>query len=469
MIIKCFQATGCLFLLLILYIGWFFAGKPVITTNYVEQMNIAVRPYPDVDPNLNAEPFYSQAGEIFEDLSKDEEERVGLWGEYILEDANESVKNDIWQVLVDYNDLFGLVAEGSKQLYYWPSYGPGQDAKSAEAIALIMPHLSNFRQFAYGLRWRAYLNAEKGNFKKAFDDLLVMYRFGSHFRGDKTLIEQLVGISLQALSMQSTRKIVSLNDVDKISLAEFQSKLEKLIDNESPIISFEMEKFFILDELQRSFTHSKIFGSHLYLKRVTNYFGYAIEVDEIPSATKTAIKVLFWHPDKQKLAKQSADYYDFIQNLSTKTPATLEVEKIDIELITTKKSQTNVLLKILAPAFGKVIQLGYRNKTDTLGTLTTIAILRYKKEKGRLPENLDGVVSSGYLKDIPVDPFSDKPLVYKRTEDGFILYSVGLNMVDDGGVWGTYTDCNGKKKTTYKKIWTDDGDAIFWPVLKKER
>jgi hypothetical protein len=33
----------------------------------------------------------------------------------------------------------------------------------------------------------------------------------------------------------------------------------------------------------------------------------------------------------------------------------------------------------------------------------------------------------------PSDPFSDKPFLAKATTDGFRIWSVGLNGIDDGG------------------------------------
>jgi hypothetical protein len=48
----------------------------------------------------------------------------------------------------------------------------------------------------------------------------------------------------------------------------------------------------------------------------------------------------------------------------------------------------------------------------------------------------------------------DKPLVYKKTDDNFILYSVGPNFTDDGGE-------PGKGKSGRIKNWTDNGDTVF--------
>jgi hypothetical protein len=36
MVVRAFQGVGILFLLLVLYVAWFFSGKPIITTNYLE-------------------------------------------------------------------------------------------------------------------------------------------------------------------------------------------------------------------------------------------------------------------------------------------------------------------------------------------------------------------------------------------------------------------------------------------------
>ncbi len=70
--------------------------------------------------------------------------------------------------------------------------------------------------------------------------------------------------------------------------------------------------------------------------------------------------------------------------------------------------------------------------------------------EGRLPESLRMLVENGLLPNVPIDPYSGAPLIYKIRGDGFKLYSVGDDFVDDGGV-----PCE----------WNDEsGDHVFWPV-----
>lgn len=57
----------------------------------------------------------------------------------------------------------------------------------------------------------------------------------------------------------------------------------------------------------------------------------------------------------------------------------------------------------------------------------------YREETGRYPENLEGLLPADWP-EVYQDPFaSDKSFKYRTTTDGFLLYSVGENGVDDGG------------------------------------
>ncbi len=72
------------------------------------------------------------------------------------------------------------------------------------------------------------------------------------------------------------------------------------------------------------------------------------------------------------------------------------------------------------------------------GLLTTLLALRaYRLKRGDYPASLDALVTSGTLHALPADPFArsaNAPFGYRRLSgDGFRLYSVGPDGVDDGG------------------------------------
>lgn len=73
--------------------------------------------------------------------------------------------------------------------------------------------------------------------------------------------------------------------------------------------------------------------------------------------------------------------------------------------------------------------------------LTTLAVERFRNETGRLPERLDELAPK-YLKEIPEDPFTGLEPEYRRTQNGFVIYSVGTDREDNGGL--EKTDNKGK-------------------------
>jgi len=65
--------------------------------------------------------------------------------------------------------------------------------------------------------------------------------------------------------------------------------------------------------------------------------------------------------------------------------------------------------------------------------VTAIALERYRGKHGAYPATLDSLAPE-FLKGVPVDFMDGQPLRYRLTNDGhFVLYSVGLDCVDDGG------------------------------------
>jgi hypothetical protein len=61
-----------------------------------------------------------------------------------------------------------------------------------------------------------------------------------------------------------------------------------------------------------------------------------------------------------------------------------------------------------------------------------LALRCYQFEQGHPPARLDDLATN-YLSHVPVDPFSEQPLVYRAQGTNWLLYSVGPDGVDDGG------------------------------------
>jgi hypothetical protein len=159
--------------------------------------------------------------------------------------------------------------------------------------------------------------------------------------------------------------------------------------------------------------------------------------------------------------KQVEKFYDFVEKVAGKTPAQLRAEGIDFEKQTMELIEGNILLEILTPALGRVCEIAHRNKADVEAALAIIAILRYKQDIGGYPDKLEKLINADYLKVLPIDPYSGEPLVYKKMDNNFVLYSFGPNFRDDDGKMAYNKEGKPRWRGT-----EEDGDTVFWPVDK---
>jgi hypothetical protein len=82
--------------------------------------------------------------------------------------------------------------------------------------------------------------------------------------------------------------------------------------------------------------------------------------------------------------------------------------------------------------FDRLNEIKLRFLADRRGTDILIALVRYKNKNSRWPKSLDEL-QAFFDKDILIDPQNNGPFVYKLTEVDFVLYSIGLNNIDEGG------------------------------------
>ena len=442
-------AIGCGTVVLALYIGWFFMGKPAVTVDYLAIWNEQVRPAANNDEN--AEPFYSMAAEAFnadvieatEEINEKRFDESPRSLSTLSEDELEVIKH--W--VADNDETLKFVRQGNAKPYFWISYSPA-NKESTEVISILMPGLGKHKRMAQILCWQGLLQADNGQTQEAFESVNQAYLFGSHIRGQKnSLIEQLVAMAIESMANKTLRIILSdnYNKLDNALLTKTAKEFERMITNKDFRLNISGEKLFMYDEAQRCFVESKIGRDHLYLPRLDMLSGKEFTT-ELLSAK--AVKVLFSHPDKEETLKTVDKYYDALDELVDKTPATLKIEGDPMRQLTEDLCRGNIFLEILMPAMGKCAEKSHKTRTDAQATLTVIAILRYHKQNSVFPENLRVLVDSGLLTEIPIDPFSDKTLIYRKTDGDFTLYSVGSDFEDDGGV-----------ETEERKE-----DRVFWPT-----
>jgi hypothetical protein len=87
-----------------------------------------------------------------------------------------------------------------------------------------------------------------------------------------------------------------------------------------------------------------------------------------------------------------------------------------------------------------------------------VAVERYRLARGDWPRDLAALVPD-YLKEAPSDPYDGRPLRYRRTADGVVVYSVGPDGADD----------QGKLDRTWQPPDGTDAGFRLWDSAKRRR
>ncbi|MHC4345428.1 MAG: CPBP family glutamic-type intramembrane protease [Planctomycetota bacterium] len=421
------------------------AGGINIKTDYVASFNETSKPA-GYDPNDNAASCYQRACKLYAHRPR------GLkgcdfrsWPSELAEEKQiELVK---W--LSANREGIEQLALGTEKPYYWPEY------EGSHLMRVVVLNLHDASSLAKALCWRARLSAEKGNLEEAFSDSLVCYRLGVHLGGPKMMFEQLVGM---ALSRAATATAFAILDREKPSpelLKEVQEQYQESLSRQELEADFTTDKLVILDEIQRVFTDDGKGGGYIPRmagERMENPGKYLEGL--LPSVPFMKLNDRWVSLERRRTTRLVDRVFAYVETVSKKSPWELHSEGEDVYKVLDEMTEGNPFVDVLIPPVERMVNLSFRSKVHAEALITTLAALRYKKDKGKLPGTLEELVSTDYLEDVPIDPFSGKPLVYRERKGMFILYSFGADFDDDGGVrsrWGEGYE---------------GGDQVFWPIGK---
>jgi len=445
-LVRGFQALGIIFLYLLLCASPLMIGKPTISVNYVDWLNEFVQA--GRDEANNARPYYEKAAELYVEMPDWLTKSRAKWPT----DFNDVQIQSLVSWLEDNRKSLETLREAAQRPCYWSSY---QKSGEAELMVTLMPSvmkaLRGYKNLARAMQWQILLEAYNGNVDSALRDCAILQRICNHLQGQGLMVEQLVGVAIEALAHDVIFAVLQKVDVPADTLQSVQQQLQKQFSQQYPVISLEGEKVFWYDQIQRTFTDDGK-GDGRVLSRGLPY---------VVRDWKDGLWGLltFSYPSRQEFVAKTDEYFEQVDQLFEETPWDLHNKDALADKWNQALNQASLMLKILVPAHERIGQISWRMKTGREALLTVLAIMRYQKNAGQYPENLIELVSAGYLNSLPMDPFGGRPLVYRKTEDGFVLYSLGMDFDDDSGRLGL--DSRGRPR-----MWADNGDWVFWPVLE---
>ena len=299
---------------------------------------------------------------------------------------------------------------------------------------------------------RAQINAAQGDFHESVLDILTWYRFGQHFAAPKPLVEQLMGLEMKEEALRVAFFILKQSEPNDIFLTQLQIGFKDLSEREKIPIDFTLERLFFRDVIQRNFSNDgtgngriprAFFDDRGKPDPILRYLG-------CPENDKDQIK-RWRNLDRKQTERITDNVFSLLSFIKNFTPAQLHRRSISLREYIQKSARDNVFVLSLTKTFERDYHYAYRLKAQKDALIVTAAIMRYRLAQGDLPDELEQLIRADYLDSLPLDPYSDAPFVYRKSVSDFLLYSLGRDFDDDGGV----------RSSSEKNF---EGDDVFWPL-----
>ena len=284
----------------------------------------------------------------------------------------------------------------------------------------LLPHMGSMRLACRVLNLEAILAAQQRDTAKAADAVKTSLGVARTLSNEPLLISQLVRIACDAISLQALERALSLAPFSEGELEEIAGAIqsEEARLDEGWLRATQMERC-------ANFAVFRDPGGVFYMTFMTGYQ---------PSLSQRVAMQLYG-----AVGGLAADRWTFLRTMrsviavqSEPFPARLAAARA-VEEEMKKMPPARMISRMLLPAFSRACAEEATAMALLSAARTATAVERYRLAKGALPEKLDDLVPK-FIASIPSDPFDGKPLRYARRPVGYVVYSVGPNLKDDGGV-----------------------------------
>jgi hypothetical protein len=494
---KFFIISGLFFVSACLYILIFIYGEPTIDTDYLAQLNQLNKPanYKEED---NAWPLYQKAIELYVSTYTAGDVNGTIFSTPMKKyaDLNEHeqtlVLNWIEQNQAAWQELEKAIQKPFCYIKYSiqkkveddrdPFFGYAPELK-ATTLHIDYQYLSKLRRLAFLGKKRIEIDIDKGNIDNAIKDSLILLTIKLHWQQDKLLTEEIIGTVFNSCGNEGLLKIISKHELLSNKIEDIQNQLIKIYNLNSYSFDLVSDKILFLDFVQSMFTKGGLGGGHVVPKYLATLAPMTFSGSILSGGASIKqtfqekiqyVALSLFHARRNATISKYNHRYAQIQIIQKMTPYEIKQSNIQLDiphanlwkykinLRTFPKESRYLIIDLLMPYTQILEELIHKNKTLFEATITILALKRYNLDKSNYPETLDELLKEGYITSIPMDPYSDKPLVYKKTDTNFTLYSVGADFKDDGGVSSLSNSGSVIKwGNSYDK---KPGDAVFWPI-----
>lgn len=357
---------------------------------------------------------------------------------------------DVLLALSKFDDRLSQIRTAAQRpkARFWVNYEDGFGA--------LIPHLAKLKSIAMYLRLRSTALLADGQVDAAFADLMLAFRLDDALQNEPVLISHLVRIAVLHVNLSTVWE----------GLAD-----HRWTDAQLAAIEAELARIDMLAEYQSSMNGERYFSmwcvDFLYRTGDFNAISEAVEPgnslgDQLLAANNQATFHLiprgWFDQNKLSLGKMHVEYILPMADVEKQLVLPANSRRVATAMNSYRPTSYNLFAGLLLAALDKGAKKSAFAQTHVNLARIACALERFRLANGSYPESLDALLPR-FITKLPHDVINGQPLKYRRTDDGrFVLYSVGWNEADDGGIVAM-------KKGKTPAVDQDKGDWV-WQLPK---
>lgn len=294
-----------------------------------------------------------------------------------------------------------------------------------KGMAIALPHLPKVKEAAEMGELTAISQSAEDNSAEAGKGVLLALAAARTLEAEPLLISQLVRVGCQGIAIDSLEQTVNRIVLPAGTLTQLQAAFKAAAESEASGIGF-----------NRALVSERIISASTFdlpPQQLQQLVASTISQGRQPSAAETAAQ-----EGMLKDLKDQRQYFEDTLNQVLEArvdslPGRLKADDTVTQRAAEAATKGYALCAMFLPSLSKVTSKEAASLAHLRIAQTAVALERFRAGgRGAYPNSLNELAPK-ILESVPADPFDGKPLRYRKFGEGYVLYSVGPDLKDDGG------------------------------------
>jgi hypothetical protein len=308
-------------------------------------------------------------------------------------------------ILDKYSDLEQMVVQAADS----PSYASTADFSLGfrDYLEAELPRMSRIRDLARFINWRVQVLTADGQRDEAVERALDMLRLSKLSEAEPSIVSFLITVAVRNIALHDVYYVLTAGPVT----ADTHQRIDQLLQSlEDP------------NTLQKTL-------------RTERALSVSASIEQGWEMAPAAIGWLTWPVKRHFIAP--IEYYERLLPLADRPWYEVKPQFSSGGALSAPTGM-GVLADLLAPAIKNAFEAASRSTAAIRSLRVFNALQQFATKNGREASGLEELELSA---EATTDPFTGRPLIVRRTDGEWSVYSVGENGVDDGGAFERAKDC----------------------------